>query len=505
MKKTDAVRKVIVKVVGYGQIKAESGSAMKVLRSAGFDAKAFDLKPGKTTKTARYYQATPKGEIDVDRTYVASIPVADFPGVGAHLCPTCNGYYIADACPNCSRKEESPEFAQDLDPRSSILTGEPESSNLTFTDLATGSEVQAPKKIKKAPWVDVETKVQRLIFTQALDFALQVAGKSPEILAHVALIVEPERITIQATDLEVSFQTVMTASGGTVKRCIPAGLLLSEVKALPENVTEVALTFKEYAVSVNARADIVTGDACDFPELGLPETLDGKELVFIDGLIAGLKQVLPAVSTDPARFVLNGILVNCKDKKMVATDGFRLHVADITANRDFDRSFILTAKAAKILIKQGGPQSVLIDEEGKYISIPVLGGVFRARLLDGMFPDYKSIWPDPDHTVTFSSKEFSDMVLGAKILADNDQVELAIAEELTLKAASSLGFYEWHLPCSVKGATVGENGGYQLFFNLKFLLDAMKSYPNETVTIRFPKTYGAVLVNTGAVVMPIRR
>jgi len=86
------------------------------------------------------------------------------------------------------------------------------------------------------------------------------------------------------------------------------------------------------------------------------------------------------------------------------------------------------------------------------------------------------------------------LVSGAQPLADNDAVELAIGEQLTLKAASCLGFYAWHLPCTLT------NGGadHVLCYNVRFLVDAMKSFERQDGGDHFSEAYGATSSTTSS-------
>ena len=445
-------RKIIVKVKGYGQIKANGGTPGKVMRSISLDTRQFNIILVKKTEHALHYVATPKD-----------------------------------------------------DP-----AGQAAVANLVMTDAVTGVVVKGDKPEKKSGKgkepKDVVVTVPRVIFTQALTVATQVCGKQPAILASIRVECTGTSLILQASDLEISYQRILPAEGEKVVRCIPADLLASEVKALPANVADVILTFKVDTVSVNGRAAIVTGDAEEFPTVDIPEAFADTELTYVDDLAAGLAAVLPAASSDDTRFILTGVFVDLDKQKVVATDGMRLHTYPIKPKGDAKGHANVPTKAVKILLKNGWNQQMVLSEteQNHYFSARLSGGILRSKLIEGNYPDYENVMPKAlPHAVSFSHKEFVDMVSGAKPLAEGKAIDIKIGDDqLVLKASSSLGIYEWHIPCERKG----NNGiGQEMTFNLQFLLDAMKSYPRETVTLKYPKVYGATLVNDQAVVMPIRK
>ncbi len=181
----------------------------------------------------------------------------------------------------------------------------------------------------------------------AADFTEKKA--SMPVLTHLFLSSDGQgHGKIVATDLEVSWSKIISCKGLKMSRCILAALLLKEVKALPENIREVVLSFKDNVVSINGRCKIFTLSADDFPKL--PEAKTWTE-VQVDSLVSGLQRVSHAMGESDTKYVLNGAFLDLEKKKVVATDGHRLHYEDIGIRGGKVKSLVIPRKAVALMLK----------------------------------------------------------------------------------------------------------------------------------------------------------
>jgi len=485
MKKKAATKKVILKVEGHGQIKADPGSTpFTVLRKAGFNPKLWvigDPEEKATTITYRVTEKGPEPEGTPEPPQMKTV-YGDIEGP-PNFCPTCNGYYPGEVCPKCSGEPVEDAFPEE---------------RLTFTDALTGATLD-----KEEPFEPLRLDLSRELLIEALKVATDITEKKSvmPILTHVYLRSDAKEnsfalCVLEATDLQVSWIRVLHCKGDSIDRCVPAKLLMKEVKALPDG-SRVELTFTRSAVSVNGRCEIVTAEGEEFPEIKVdPELQDSTP---IENLSDGLKRIFPAISTDETRYVLTSALIDAEHGKVVGTDGFRMHMGDIKGSGP---RLLIPRDAVKLLTKHGSTDSVKVIDE-KLAAFSVAGGVITTRLMEGNFPDYENVLPKPTTTITFNSADFLKLLEGA-LAVDSTRVVLGLDNgNLTLQSENGVGTYDWKLPAEVKNY-VGPAKKFRLTFNGAFLVDALKSFPASAATLGAPEGYGACLINEKAIVMPIR-
>jgi len=513
MKTNKAAKKVILKVEGYGQIKADPGSKpFTTLRKAGFDPKRFiigDPEEKATTITYHCTQFTAKGPeaptADADlpeppkmKTVYGDIEVAEGKQsdeaeakAPMYRCPKCDGYFTSASCPKCNWVFGTANEVKD----------EP----LTFEEPLTGARLDTHNLPKEEPFEPLRLEFSRQVFIEAMKVAMDITEKKSimPILSHVHLKSDAPNgdytsCTLEATDLQITWVRRIHGKGDAVNRCIPGKLLMNEIKALPDG-SNVELTFSRHAVSVNGRCEILTPDAEEFPEIKIEASAERPDAVLIENLSDGLKQVFPAISTDETRYVLTAVLIDPEHGKVVGTDGFRMHLSDIKGPGP---RLLVPRDAARLLTKYGNSNTVwLLDE--RTACFAAAGGVIAARLMDGNFPDYEGVFPkNLKTTITFNSAEFLKLLEGA--LAVEERVALSLDDgRLGVQSENGVGTYDWKLAAEVKNY-VGPKKKFRLAFNGRFLAEALKSYPAMLTTLGAPDGYGACLINEKAIVMPIR-
>ncbi|MGD0489258.1 MAG: DNA polymerase III subunit beta [Syntrophorhabdales bacterium] len=335
----------------------------------------------------------------------------------------------------------------------------------------------------------------------ALKIAVDIAsGKNiMPILRNIRIEAIGDKAAIQVTDLEKAWSGTIPSEGGPIVSCVPALVLLKEIQALPAGTEKVELLFRgstasHSTVSVNGRCDIVTQDPEEYPEIKPAAGAWPECRNFLDGL----KRVMPAVSVDQTRYALTGVYLDFKESKIVGTDGFRMHVEDITPADASMPPAIIPLDSCKVIAKHGTVNAIgWLDE--KHIACPMGCGVFSTQVIEGTYPDWKNVMPRPENIVTFRRDEFLNLFAGASII-EKERLTLTVNGELVIESEGHEGTYKWHIPCGA----VMKKEGMTLHFNGRFLFDAIRSFPLEEVVLKAPDTYGACLLNGKAVVMPIR-
>src|ERR1700758_3220253 len=151
------------------------------------------------------------------------------------------------------------------------------------------------------------------------------------ILSNLLVEAREGRVTITATDLELSVRTsceakVKKEGAGT----IPAKKLLELVRLLPEGEIKIKLLENHWVeiVSDRKKYKLVGMAKENFPALpAMPHTLVKVSAAVMESLIAKTKF---AISMEESRYTLNGGLLILKPDSlaMVATDGHRLALAE---------------------------------------------------------------------------------------------------------------------------------------------------------------------------------
>ncbi len=352
--------------------------------------------------------------------------------------------------------------------------------------------------------------LDRAELQNTLKVALDFINKNDHmpILQCVKLVTDNGECTISATDLEVSWSKIILFEGDLISICIPATVLYKEVAALPSEISEVELTFKKEAVHINGRCKIYTMDVDDYPILPSLDAQEAKETK-INDLLIGLKHILRAIGDGDPRYTLNGACIDLESKKILATDGHRLHFDDIQIKdlfileKTINKQLIIPKSAATLAVKHAASNSIKLTND--FISLHLAGGVMLARLIDGNFPKYTNIIPEDNPIKTeFSTNEFLKILEGALPLVGNSSgIKLTFNGALVIQSQNpELGSYKWEMPCHVTGM---ESDEFAIGFNAQYLIDAVKSYDeNGLAILEMLNQERPCLINKKAVVMPMR-
>lgn len=345
-----------------------------------------------------------------------------------------------------------------------------------------------------------EITMYREEFLSALQVVCDITARKAlmPVLGTVKIEATPTNVTITATDLELSYVTKFPAvleNSNATAFLVDAGILYKEVKALGKSVEDVVITVNHNSIQINGRCVLPTSLTDDFPEV---PRIEGTQIP-IKNLTSALACVLPAVSTDEARYILTGVCFDLSAGCLIGTDGFRLHRA--TVDKTEISRFVLPKRAASILAKYGA-DSVTVTETR--LSSPLVGGTFTARLIEGNYPDHTGIWPDTGayNRVHFKAKEFLDLLPGVLPVSDDAKIDMTINGRIDIEAESVTGSYKWFVPAESTLTRESQT----ITINSKYLVDAIRAYASsEEIEIAFPSGYAAIVVNEQALIMPIRR
>src|SRR2546430_755579 len=225
------------------------------------------------------------------------------------------------------------------------------------------------------------------------------------ILSNVLLRGEGDRLEFTATDLDV---TVTCSVEAKVKKggasTVPVKKLFGIVRELANAEIELEVDDKNVcSIQSGASYYKIHGLSADeFPPP--PRFKDDKKVVLPQEKVKGMmKKTSFAISTDEARYVLNGIFFSLKDHKMtmVATDGRRLALVDeeVDVLEQSQGEFIIPAKAVNELnrllqekgeveMKYSENQAAFTLKDEKGFSVLII-----TKLIEGNYPNYRQVIP----------------------------------------------------------------------------------------------------------------
>ncbi|MGA2847103.1 MAG: DNA polymerase III subunit beta [Candidatus Acidiferrales bacterium] len=299
------------------------------------------------------------------------------------------------------------------------------------------------------------------------------------ILSNLLVEAKGSRLTITATDLELSIRTSCEAKikkegAGT----IPAKKLFELMRLLPEGEIKFKLLDNHWVqVTADRKTYKLVGMSKDnFPALpAFPHALVKIPAKLLADVIA---KTTFAISLEESRYTLNGALLVLKPNSitMVATDGHRL--AMVEKDHKFEgfstETRVLVPKKAMTevqrLAAESGDESVEFAQDESHLFFQFGGRLLTSRKLTGQFPNYEAVLPrDANKTVALERVELQEALRRVSQLADqrSHAVKFMLSKEgLELSASSpEYGEAKEVIEKEFKGETIS------IGFNAQYLLD----------------------------------
>ena len=350
----------------------------------------------------------------------------------------------------------------------------------------------------------MEIEVTQEKLSKALNNVSRIAvGKvTLPILNNVLIRVDKSKVSLVTTNLDmaiIDYLPVSSSKDGVVT--VPAKLLAEFVSNLPRG-EKIKITSKDSKTTITAgkySSTINGSPADDFPEL--PEINEKKAVVFkmgIDEFKNGISSVIIASSNDLTRPALTGIYFNTYDKTLAvaATDGYRLAEKKLIKNIQSEISVIVPTSSLQEVLR-----SLSDDMEEIEISFDEDLVRFRlgeieiiSKLIDASFPDYRRLIPkDNNIIITIDREELIRVTklaaLFARSVSGSIMCEAQKPNIFSVKSvASELGKNDSSIETEVT-----ENGKVNL--NSRFLLDALNSLDEKTITIEFSNKITPVMLH----------
>jgi DNA polymerase-3 subunit beta len=362
------------------------------------------------------------------------------------------------------------------------------------------------------------TKEQLLNGLQAVQNVVSTRTTLP-ILSNVLIRAEGNRVEFTATDLDVTVSCAVEASVKTAGSVtLPVKRLFSIARELAGGEIEMEVDEKNVcSVRCGSSFYKINGLSADeFPPMTKFKE-DKKVSVTQEKLKGMMKKTSFAISTDEARYVLNGIFISLKDHKMtiVATDGRRLALVDeeVDISEKSQGEFIIPSKAVNelnrllqdkgdVVIKYAENQAEFTLSDDKGFAVVIV-----TKLIEGNYPNYRQVIPaETKERIGLMREELLHALKRAEIMTSEkaNSVKMTFGKNNLAITANSpeVGEARESMAVNYKGKEIA------IAFNPKYLIDPLNALSNDEVFIELidELSPGVLKINGPFlyVVMPMR-
>ncbi len=324
------------------------------------------------------------------------------------------------------------------------------------------------------------------------------------ILENFLFEIEPNKLTVTASDLETSVVAEITVEASeTGKIAVPAKILLDTLKNLPEQPVNFVIDDETYTIELssdNGRYKLAGENAADFPRV--PEPDGNTEKVEMNSAVLGraINKTLFATSNDELRPAMTGVYLSLSESNVtfVATDGHRLvkcQRVDVASSKE--ASIIVPKKSLNLL--KNVLSSETVDVEMNYNSSNAFfnfGNIkMVCRLIDERYPDYNNVIPvDNPNKMIIDRSELLSSVKRIAIYANKTthQIRFKLAGSELQISAEDLDFSNEaneRLSCEYEGEDL------EIGFNARFLMEILSNLSSNQVVLELstPNRAGILL------------
>jgi DNA polymerase-3 subunit beta len=332
------------------------------------------------------------------------------------------------------------------------------------------------------------------------------------ILSNILISFSKQKVDIYSTDLELSAICRVDYSGDMEKKIVVHGRkFLDILKEMDSEAIELDIQDNTMVMRQRQTEFVLSlQDPDEFPEV---REISGSEEFSLPGsvFLEMLDKVDFAISSDETRYVLTGMYLLGNDGKVsvVGTDGFRmaLYQKEVEGVGDFKGIIVPKRSIFEIgrMVTEDEVVRFVVGE--KHIQFSTASVTVISRLLEGNFHDYENVIPKNNTNVLVIEK--LKLLKGLKkvstIISRSEPIKVTFADgTVEIETESDIGRAKEVIETRYEGEKLSMN------FNIKFLMDVVNHIDGESIIVKAPSSYGAVLfVGEGEnqynnIVMPIR-
>lgn len=333
---------------------------------------------------------------------------------------------------------------------------------------------------------------EKTLLQQAVSTVSRAVAAKSSIPALEGVLLEGDtQLTLSGYNMQTGIRTAISAEIHQEGRIVLNARLFGEmIRRLPDDIV-VFSADEKYVVKLvcgDASFELPGLSADDYPEL---PTVDDEFSVSIqqNTMKAMINQTSFAVSTNEARPIHTGALFEISDTglTMVAVDGFRLALRREPLERIDGGAFRFVAPGAALneveKICADTDDMITVTQGKRHLLFEAGNTQLICRRLEGEFLDYKNAIP--------TNNPISIEVDNKTMLESLDRVSVVISEKLKspvrcvfsddrVYMSARTGNGEAKDICPVRG----DGQGLEIGFNNRYLMDALRYAPADTVTMQ---------------------
>ena len=323
-------------------------------------------------------------------------------------------------------------------------------------------------------------------------FQLASAAVAPRdvkpILRNLKVIVEPDRCTLMATDLELGIR--LEVRSPQVQEPGEAILPTAKLISILRESTDDYLT-----IEADAQRCVVTGahnefempgeDPADFPDI--PTFGDAKHHELTAGALRTMiRRTVFAAAKESTRYAMTGVVweLDAEHARLVATDSKRLALAvgpakAVGGHAATGQSHIVPTKAMALLERnlQDDDEVIRVSLRPNEVLFQTERATIYSRLVEGRFPPYKEILPKKANArIPLAVAPFLTAVRQAAIMTDDESKRVAFhfaPGKLTLEAqGAATGRSKVETELAYDGTPIDINFDPQYLVDMLKVLDA---------------------------------
>lgn len=370
--------------------------------------------------------------------------------------------------------------------------------------------------IKKDLLLDGLNKVSKAISTKNLI----------PVLAGIKFDLKKKKLTLTASDNDITIQTVVTSTNEDYFRVEKEGsiivsgkYMLDIVRKLPDKYINIEV-FDELKILIyteNSEFSLNGISEDEYPNINLDES---KKKVTINNKVFKniVNQTAFASSNEETKPVLTGINFNIVGDVLEcnSTDSYRLANKVVKLEKSSEENFNIVIPSHNILEFT----RILDDDEEGNVEMHISNNKvlfiyknlkFQSRLINGTYPNTSNLMPKEDFLIVYTKlNDLYNVIDRASILTSDKDKNIVTLETngnvLTLKSSSQeIGRVEEKM-----NITKNNEEEIRISFSAKYMMEALKSFSTETVEIHFVGEIKPILVKSSEdetltqLVLPIR-
>ncbi len=341
------------------------------------------------------------------------------------------------------------------------------------------------------------------LLIEAVSKTEKITSKNPTlpVLKCILLQAKENTLLLRATNLELGIEIKIPAKiehEGII--AVPATIFnsfLSQIQSDTQITLEV-VDMKLHVTSGSGKTVINGYSHDDFPTLPALES-EKTFTIQAQDFVAGSKAVVYCASISSIKPELTSVLITQDEDSLVfaATDSFRLAEKRIRIKKSLDIGQILIPHKSVIeLLRSIGDsrEELTIVFNKNQISFAFGTTYITARIIEGVFPDYKQIIPKSFTTeVVLLKQDMMQALKLATVFSDSfNQVTFIVSttkKSFEIKTKNTeVGENNNNLGATVSGEDVTSS------FNAKYIMDCFQSISVDSITLQFNGTARPLII-----------